>query len=248
MKTNNHNITDEHIVAYLDGELNVSPEFERELRAEPSLAAAAKEYAAIGKAMASSRTDSRFMLNASVDARTKKMLADSLAKSRKAVRTAAAAPNAAPVRTIPSTRNIKFIWAKRTSIGFAFAALLAFLLVNYTGKNEQITQVPVPSPAHAPLEMQSAPTPAIPEPAKQGQIAAASNSVVTSPAHVVAKNTEAPKNSISKDLATNTSHIEAPPATIDQAKADPADVMISHRYAKMIKATRVVEVTQQDQM
>ena len=116
MKSNNHTITDEHIVAYLDGELNASPEFKRELSVDPSLAIAAKEYAAIGKAMASSRADSRFMLSASVDARTKKMLADSLSKSRKAVRTAGAAPNASPVRSVPATRSIKFIWARRASV------------------------------------------------------------------------------------------------------------------------------------
>ena len=136
MKSNNHTITDEHIVAYLDGELNASPEFKRELSADPALATAAKEYAAIGNAMAGSRADSRFMLSASVDGRTKKMLADSLAKSRKAVRTAAAAPNAAPIRSVPATRSIKFIWARRASVGFAFATLLAFLWFNNAGKNE----------------------------------------------------------------------------------------------------------------
>ena len=84
-----------------------------------------------------------------------------------------------------------------------------------------------------------------------GQIADAANHTTSNTAtavHGVRKNVETQQNLPSKDLATNTSHIEAPPATTDQAKADPADVMISHRYAKMIKATRVVEVTQQDQM
>lgn len=248
MKSNNHNITDEHIVAYLDGELNASPEFERELRADPALATAAKEYAAIGKSMAGSRADSRFMLSASVDTNTKKMLADSLKKSRKAIRTAAPAPNAAPVRSIPATRSIKFVWAKRASVGFAFATLLAFLWFNFTGKNEQITQVPVPSPAvQAPVGIPEAPAPAVPAPVVSGQLADAANHAATA-AHGVRKNVETQQNLPSRDLATNTTHIEAPPATTEQAKADPADVMISHRYAKMIKATRVVEVTQQDQM
>jgi hypothetical protein len=54
----------------------------------------------------------------------------------------------------------------------------------------------------------------------------------------------------SNELAVNTtSHNEAAPAaTIQKEQTDPADIMISHRYAKMIKSTRVVEVTQQDKM
>ena len=243
----NPRITDEHIVAYLDGELNVSKDFERELRADPALAQAADEYSAIGKAMASSRTDSRFMLSAPFDASTKKMLAHGLSKSRGEVRTAAPAPSAAPVRSVPATRSIKFMWARRTSVGFAFAALLAFLWFNMGSKNEQITQVPVPHPS-APIEQTA---PAAPEviTTQAGQLAAATDMQshpAASAVHTM-KNTEISKNI--KDLATTPANqSEVSSAVKEEVKPDPSDIMISHRYAKMIKATRAVEITDQDRM
>ena len=248
----NPRITDEHIVAYLDGELNVSKDFERELRANPSLAEAAKEYSAIANAMAASRADSRFMLSASVDASTKKMLARGISKSRGEVRTAAPAPSAAPIRSVPATRSIKFMWARRrASIGFAFATLLAFLWFNMGNKSELITQVPVPRSVPAPIQ-QSAP--ALPEviTAQPGQVAVNGDMPshqAASTGHTV-RNPEVSKDLIVKDLATNTANqTETPAATAhEEVKADPADIMISHRYAKMIKATRAVEVTEQDRM
>lgn len=247
----NPRITDEHIVAYIDGELHVSQEFERELRAEPSLARAADEYAAIGRVFYASRADNRFMLSSKVDARTKKMLADSLAASRKAVRTAAPAPNAAPVRSIPARRSVNFVWAKRASVGFAFASLLAFLWFNFTGKNEQITQVPVPvsSSPKAPV-LQEQPAPVAPEINNQPALVASNITGQSATPIPVKKNLELAKHPASNDLAANTmSPSEAPrAATNEQAKTDPADVMISHRYAKMIKSTPVVEVTEQDRM
>src|SRR5205823_2360210 len=124
MRKQNPLITDEHIVAYLDGELQGTPEFEREIRSDSALARSADEYAAISKAFASSMADSRFLLSAKVDSRTKKMLADSIAKLRSAVRIPASAPDAAPRRSVmPAVRNMKLLWAKRASVGFAFAAL-----------------------------------------------------------------------------------------------------------------------------
>ncbi len=252
MKKQTPHITDEHIVAYLDGELHVSPEFERELRTDPVLAQAGAEYAVIARSMAASAADSRFLLTASIDARAKKVL-QSITKPRKAVRTATSAPNATPVRTIPAQRSIKYLWAKRATIGFAFASLLAFLWFNYNGKNELITQVPVPIMKSSPVPVQQTPAPVIPQSVKApgGQVAMNSGAQIhTAPALHVTKNLELPKNSVSKDLATtNTTSQEAPRvATNEQVKTDPADVMISHRYAKMIKSTPVVEVTQNDRM
>ncbi len=253
MKKQNPHITDEHIVAYLDGELNASPEFKRDLHADPELALASKEYAAIGNAMARSSADERFMLSASTDKSTKKMLADSLAKSRKAIRTAAPAPSAAPVRSIPAQRSVKYLWAKRTSMGFAFATLLALLWINFNGKNEQFTQVPVPSNINkAPAPEQIAPVAPQVNPASSGQLAVSVNEQTHSPSASslpVKKHVEQANHSeATNDIATNTtSQTEAPHTTI-QDKEDPADIMISHRYAKLIKATRMVEVTEQDKM
>ncbi len=245
----NPRITDEHIVAYLDGELHVSPEVESELRATPAVA----EYSAIGRAMAASLTDSRFMLSASIDASAKKMLSRSISTSRGEVRTAAPAPNAAPVRSVPAQRSIKFIWARRASIGFAFATLLAFLWFNMDGKNEQITQVPVPHSTPAPIEQT---TPALPEvmTVQPGQVALNNDMQSHQPTSAVLHTAKAPaasKNLTKKDLATTATATQTEAANVpthEELKADPADIMISHRYAKMIKATRAVEVTQQDRM
>jgi hypothetical protein len=64
----------------------------------------------------------------------------------------------------------------------------------------------------------------------------------------VKKNVESANHANSKDLATNTQTETPGITTHEEVKADPADIMISHRYAKMIKATRAVEVTEQDRM
>lgn len=252
MKNQTPHITDEHIVAYLDGELQVSPQFERELRADPALAQTAAEYLVIGKAMAASSTDSRFMLTAQIDARAKKVLAG-ISKLRKAVRTASPAPGASPVRTVPAQRSIKYLWAKRATAGLAFASLLAFLWVNFNGKNELITQVPVSTIKSAPVPVLQTPATAVPQSdvAPIGEVAMNSAAQThTMPMLHVTRKMELPKNtSVSKDLATNTTSEEAPRgATNNEEKSDPADVMISHRYAKIIKSTPVVEVTQQDRM
>jgi negative regulator of sigma E activity len=246
MKKQTPHITDEHIVAYLDGELHVSPEFERELRADPVLHRAAAEYAVIGKALAMSTGDARFKLTASIDARAKKVLSG-IAKSRKEVRTAAPSPNAAPVRSVPATRSIKYLWAKRTAIGLAFASLIALLLVNYTGKNELITQVPVPIMKSVPAPVAPAPAPEVIPSEVSPKVLVAANNGGAMPVPMK-KNLVSQRNSISKDLAANATSPEAPRATHEQEKTDPADIMISHRYAKMIKSTPVVEVTQQDRM
>ena len=203
--------------------------------------------------MARTCSDERFMLSASIDASTKKMLARAV-KAQKPIRTASPAPSAAPVRNVPAQRSIKYLWAKRTSMGFAFAALLAFLWMNFNGKDQQITQVPVPNINKAPVpEQQIAPVTPQVTPAPVGELAVSSSEQMHStsaPSIPVRKNVEPVKHSQTNDLATNTtSQNEAPQATTAaQQKEDPADVMMSHRYAKMIKATRMVEVTDQDKM
>ena len=110
----------------------------------------------------------------------------------------------------------------------------------------------VSSPRATPAPPQTTPASAIPQSdlAPGGQVALNSGgqtrSLITP--HVT-KNLESPENSVSEDLATNmTSQEVAAEATSEQAKTDPADVMISHRYAKMIKSTPVVVITQQDRM
>jgi negative regulator of sigma E activity len=242
-------ITDEHIVAYLDGELHVSPDFERDLRSDPALARSAKEYAVIGKIFAASRGDNRFMLSSQVDSTAKKMLANVIRKSRKEVRVAAPAPNAAPERLVTVVRNIKYLWAKRAAMGFALAGLAVSLWFNFNGKNEQITQVPVPHPSTVTAPEQIAPPATTTEVLPSTQYAVKTGHQTNSVAATLPqKDITASENK--KDVAVNTtSQTEAPPSRNGQeTKADPADMMISRRYAKMIKATRAVEVTNEDRV
>src|SRR5436305_1294654 len=127
MKKQNPVITDEHIVAYLDGELEAGEDFRSELRANPELATATKEYAVMKKAFAVSRADSRFMLSARVDEKTRAMLTDALATVRNTVRRAAPAPMAVPARVTEAIRSVKYLWAKRAGIGLALAGLAVSL-------------------------------------------------------------------------------------------------------------------------
>jgi hypothetical protein len=249
MKKQTPHITDEHIVAYLDGELHVSADFERDLRADPSLHMAASEYTAISKAIAVSAGDKRFMLTSQIDARAKKVLG-SITKSRKVIRKTVAAPNAVPSRTIPAQRSIKYLWAKRAGIGLAFASLLALLWINTGTKNEQLTQVPVPSPRTAPVPAIEAPAPSVTTQVVPPKTEMALNSDKSNhPVQNTVQKTSVVKNSADNNLASNTAAVQTPHASATEAAAnDPAAIMISHRYAKMIKSTPVVEVTQQDRL
>src|SRR5258708_28866307 len=140
MKNQNPLITDEHIVAYLDGELEAGEDFRSELRANPELTAATKEYSVLKKVFAASRSDSRFMLSAALDEKTRKALAALVAGYHKTVRLAASAPNAAPARLVPLVRSVKYLWAKRVGMRFALAVLPISLWLNFNTKTDPITQ------------------------------------------------------------------------------------------------------------
>jgi anti-sigma factor RsiW len=235
-------ITDEHIVAYLDGELHVSADFESDLRKDPALARAVKEYSVIGNAFARSGADERFMLSSSVDNSARKMLANVIRKERKE----AAAIVAVPEKLVTAVRNVKYLWAKRAGFGLGLAALAVSLWFNFNGKTELITQVPAPHQFNttAPESVAPAPT-AVPANKQYAANVAQPSTTVTAQ-----RVSHTPKNTTpvftTDNLVLNTSQTEAPPQT--QEKADPADAMISHRYAKLIKATRSVEVTDQDKV
>jgi hypothetical protein len=251
MKKQNPLITDEHIVAYLDGELEVSRNFTRDLRADSELLNSAKEYAALGKAFLISSSDSRFMLSAQLDSKTEKLLADSIAKSRKTVRTAEAAPSAAPARSTPAPRTIKYLWAKRVGMGFALAGLAVSLWFNFNRSSDLITQVPVQQPSSKTEASPSQPTPQTQVPPSEQFAAKTGNETSSAPATTTAPKVtrENSHNTAQKNIAANTtSQTEAPPVIHEVVKEDPADIMISHRYAKMIKATKAVEVTQNDRV
>ncbi|MEI8133587.1 MAG: hypothetical protein WCH46_00750 [bacterium] len=244
-----HIITDEHIVAYLDGELSATQEFEQELRSNPTLASAVAEYKILASAMARSGVDNRFMLSKEVDRKTKNILLGAMADARKAAVVPARAPIASE-KLVTAVRNVKYLWAKRTAMGFVLAGLAVSVWFNFNVRNEMITQVPVSTSPSVSTPTQSVPAAVAPTTTTSNDVALNATQHLTSNVGTSVRHQAATpvQQSITKtDFAVNTSTVaEAPPQT--QTKVDPADIMISHRYAKLIKETRAVAVTDQDKV
>ena len=251
MKTTPY-ITEEHIAAWLDGEI-VGAEFDNALKHDATLAEAAEDYSALTRSFVQSRTDKRFALSSSVDARVRAALQTEISKSRKTVRMPERAPLAAPIPSSPAVR-VRNVWARRSVAGLALAALLAIFWFS-TRSNENVpatainTQSIQPSQPTAPAVTAPAETPAVTAPASVPMNTAQNNNAVAP--HPVSHKAIAPEQT--PDL-TNTSVAEAVapvtknPAPAPIEEADPAAVMASHRFAKMIKSTQTVVVSQQDKL
>jgi hypothetical protein len=241
-------LNEEHIVAYLDGEVALAgKEVRAALAADPELAKAALDYHGLQKAFAASSRDGRFALTSEIDRKTLKALRETLRTSRGEVRMPERAADAMPVRQV-RTPLVKQLWFKRSSIGLAFAMLLGALFISVTRNDIKVE----PSVADkgtaisAPLASQEKPS--LPQ--------TAASSEVQSPAKAVPASvkTEAPAMKAPAGTQVAANKVETTPSAQNVAQAaatpanDPQDIMISRRYAKMIKETRVVEVTQQDKM
>ena len=242
MKRHNNGISEEHIVAYLDGELNVNGEM-REALGDTELRHVAKEYAALKKVFAGSASESRFLLNKASDARARAFLQNVLHGNKMA-------PDADAIPLVRTqTTRTKMFWAKRSAIGFALALFLGALW--FTMKPSDSTDAPVIVSAPSPQEQVQpnlVPAPTTQEPIANVSEAPASqqNVAANSTQVVAAKRT-------SKKVAPAEISSPAPPAeqaniVAHQQEEQPADIMISRRYAKLIKNVRVVEITQQDKM
>ncbi len=251
-------ITEEHIVAHLDGELEAGSEFNESVASSSELRSAMNEYAALDRAFALSRTDRRFSLGPKADARVRAALEQEIARTRKTVRMPERAPIAEPVKGSPAIERSKKIWVRRSSYALALLLLGCFVWFGtHTGSPEQ--------PRTATLEPHSAAAPAAVE---TPTVPATTNSVAASPAtdHVSspapsATHRSAPASIASEtknDLANNTessvtnvsdarhsTETDDASVTVDH---DPAAIMASHRFAKLIKATPPVVITQQDKM
>lgn len=238
MKRHHNGISEEHIVAYLDGELNVNGEM-REALGDEEILHVTKEHAMLKKIFARTSAESRFRLKKATDARVLAYLHDVLRGANNRM------PDAAPVRNAqPAVIRTKSFWAKRTTIGVAFAVVIGLLWFAAMPKSDQlaaptVAQTTTPQPAAPQVEPSEPTAPAVIEP--KAQAMANQEQPAASVVRKIRKQAPAPTNIASEPN-------EQPAANIAQQESSPGDVMISRRYAKLIKGVRIVEVTQQDKM
>ena len=235
---NKNTYNEEYIVAYLDGELQAGTEIKAAVKADADLAVAAMEHTILQRIFRSSANDSRFQLSAETDKKTVAALREALRTSRGEVRLPSRAVDAPMVRT-PRMPAFKELWFKRSAVGFALALLLgAVFFMTNTKDVVNTPQVAMQTPTTAPVVTPQAPEVQTSQPAAQ-----------TAPA--VVKNVNGSANSSAKANATRSEQPKNIAATVtptEPAASNPADVMISRRFAKLLKDTRVVEITQQDRM
>ena len=247
MKQHNNGISEEHIVAYLDGEFNANGEM-REALGDGEIHRVAKEYHTLKQVIAQSAADPRFLLSKAADTRARAYLHNLLRANRPEV---PMAPDADAVRLAPqvASRTKKF-WIKRSAVGFALALFLGMLWFA-TRPTDTVTTEPVVA------TNQSQPQPEVVTPPAVTQVPEVmapevknieTPAVAEAPARAV--NKPAVKRSAPAPTNIAAAPVEKKPENIvaTQPEADPADVMISRRYAKLIKNVRIVEVTQQDKM
>lgn len=251
------NVTEEHIVAWLDGALTPAPGFENSVKGNSELATAAAEYIALDAAFVRSRTDTRYALPKSVDSRVRASLATEISRSRKTVRLPERAPMAAP---IPGSTNVvrttKNLWARRSAYAMALALMAIFgWFIGHTGEAPQMaTNAPVRETNATQSVTTAAPTPS--------QVADHTNSANTTETTTANVEHTTAMSHVHNPIATSQpqQNVNAPAVQVAETSVapkqptpaaeenDPAAIMASHRYAKLIKTTPAVVITAQDQM
>ena len=243
--------TEELIVQYLDGEL-VRKELETVLfeRLAHSTEARAllREYLTVRGAIRVSLDDSRFQLSHDLDMRTRSRIEQLLAEGVPLVEPATLggyATDAPAIANRPTTTRLN-----RWSLRPAYALLALLFAIGGTWFVTRTSTAPTVATVTAPSTM----IPGTTQPAverSEVQIAPAP----TQETHAVAnlQKSESPRvtraalktmTSASTDLAQSSSPAPAVTTQVPAAQQaeDPADIMLSHRYAKMLNATEKREV------
>lgn len=234
MKNKKTLLGEEHIVAYLDGELDVTAqEVKSALASDKELAHAAHEYHVMTKAFARSASDERFVLSAEADTKAMAVLRKELAKKQ-----LIDAPPVHPIRT--AVPMFKQMWFRRTTVSAAFALLLGILWTSFS-KND--IQVQPTISLQQPQNFPSVSTPIVDAPASE--VADAVMPAATTTATPVQKRV---KHAVT--VATEKAPIahDNNIAAVTEEISTPNDVMISRRYAKLVKSVPVIEITQQDKL
>ncbi len=254
-----HSTTEELIVSYLDGEL-MRKELEVELFERLATHADARkilrEYLVVRGAIHASESDARFQLSASVDQRTRARLQSMLTS----VPQLEAAPVIQPrsedhviVATVATDRRMK-TWTKRLSPALLLLLLAIGSTWYLTHSADQQNQVVV---AHNGMQKsattndvaanQANSAAAIPAPQAQNAPAQAqpAERIKIVKEYIVAPQATTQAPSHAGEVAQNS---VAAPQTATKTEDDPKDVMASHRFAKLIRNTRSINVTQQDRL
>jgi negative regulator of sigma E activity len=234
--------TEELIVQYLDGEL-VRKELETMLFERLAESAQARtllrEYLTVRGAIRSSLEDDRFQLSSELDTRTRARIEQMLeqgAAEKMPVMASRLAADAPPVRTSPVERSLNR-WALRPSL-----ALLALLLA--IGTTWFVTRSTSPQLADNQPQVSSEPQPAangLPS-APIAQVPTVMSKPVV---HEVIHYVRIPvmqKVSPFNSLAQNAPAAASVQPQKQSETADPADIMISHRYAKILNAEEKHEI------
>lgn len=234
-------LNEEHIIAYLDGELQLdAADVRKALQSDPALARIVTEHYALSRTFARSSIESRFQLPSSLDARTSAFLTSALAAStQKVQRSVSVVDTLADSASRIVLPLYKRLWFRRTSYGFAAAAVIAILWLSYSPREIVV------EPTAAPAVTQTAMNTQQPESISSLSQTELTETISTKPVNMPVKQTgvRAASHEVSAPSVPSTQ------SNIAQSTAsDPADAMISRRYAKMIKETPVVEITEHDKL
>jgi hypothetical protein len=252
-----HTTTEELIVSYLDGEL-VRKELEtvlfERLATSEDARLLMREYLTVRGAIHASVADDRFQLTSAIDARTKGrielMLKNVPALEKESVETVGFIADKPLVTTIATRRSLA-VWTKRAVPTFALLLLAigtTWYVTRTTVERHESAMNTTPATSTTPLSTSTSQEPKVSNQLQQNvaQVAPERIKIVKEyiPAPMPTEQTAS-----NKDLAQNAT--VNPPATITPAAvetSDPKDVMISHRYRKLIQNTPAITVTQQDRL
>jgi hypothetical protein len=231
--------TEELIVQYLDGELH-RKELESVLFGRLAVSEDARtmmhEHLLMRGAIRASGESERFQLSESLDRKARTRI-EQVLKVMTPAEGVVFAEDAPLIRTNLVTRRIKN-YSLRPSL--AFLALL--LAIGTTWFVTRPTEQPVAVNASArPMAVPAAQQPAAPtEQSTPAEIAALAPTPVEAVHPVSVQKVRSTPTATPANLTQNTS--VAPKTEIKTEEPDPADVMLSKRYAKMLNATEKREV------
>jgi hypothetical protein len=231
--------TEELIVQYLDGELQrrelETVLFERLAKSEEARRML-REHLVIRGAIRNSMEDERFELSDDLDMRTRARIEEAL----NALPTSTGLGDAEPIRVDPTRRRLQR-WAVKPS----YAALALLFAIGATWFVTRSTVTTVSDVAqNAPVQQAPAePQPSVDAPATLQPAASTESPKVVVKERIVEKPVikyvTVPKSS-AQDIAQNSSTAVSSPTVKPEESA--ADLMISNRYAKLLKATSKQEV------
>ena len=237
--------TEELIVQYLDGEL-VRKELETMLFERLAQSAEARtllrEYLTVRGAIRSSLEDDRFHLSAELDARTRARIENMLEQGipeKTLPPLNGFAADAPAIRMSPAQRSLKQRVLRPT---LALLALLLAVGTTWFVTRNTTPQLATNSPANIPSPQLTLNQPSS-APVAQTQTVNSAPATSTRPVEII-RHIHAPAKHETEQSASLAQNVSLTiPTQQKQAEAsDPSDLMISHRYAKILSAEEKHEI------